>query len=56
MLGSYGITSKQAYKLSFTLVGKTQTKCLHAQPDLVICSFFSNLFQHKISNIINVTC
>ena len=24
ILGSYGISSKQAYKLSFTLVGKTQ--------------------------------
>ena len=37
MLGSYGIYSKQAYKLSFTLVGKTQTNHLPDQPDLVIC-------------------
>ena len=37
MLGSYGISSKQAYKLSFTLVGKTETKNLPNQPDLVIC-------------------
>ena len=54
MLGSFGIYSKQAYKLSFTLVGKTQTNHLRDQPDLVICSLFSNLFQHKISSIINV--
>ena len=51
MLGSYGISSKQAYKLSFTLEGKTQTKHI---PDLVICSLFANLFQQKVSCIINV--
>ena len=54
MLGSYGISSKQAYKLSFTLVGKTQTKHLPDQPDLVICSLFANFFQQKVSSIINI--
>ena len=54
MLGSYGISSKQAYKLSFTLVGKTQTKHLPDKPDSVLCSLFANFFQQKISSIINV--
>ena len=54
MLGSYEIYSKQAYKLSFTLVGKTQTKHLSDHPDLVICSLFSNFFQQQNSRIINV--
>ena len=42
MLGSYGISSKQAYKLPSTLVGKTQTKHLPEQLDSVICSLFTN--------------
>ena len=54
MLGSYGISSKQAYKLSFTLVGKTQTKHLPDKPDSVLCSLFANFFQQQISSIINV--
>ena len=54
MLGSYGISSKQAYKLSFTLVGKTQTKHLPDKPDSVLCSLFANFFQQKMSSIINV--
>ena len=54
MLGSYRISYKQVYKLSFTLVGKTQTKNIPNQPDLVICSLFSNLFQQKMPSIINV--
>ena len=55
MLGSYGISSKQAYKLSFTFVGKTQTKNLPDQPDSVICSLFANFFLQKMSSfIINV--
>ena len=54
MLGSYGISSKQAYKLSFTLVGKTQTNHLPDKPDSVLGSSFANFFQHKISSIINV--
>ena len=36
MLGSYGISSKQAYNLSFTLVGKTQTKHLPISLDDII--------------------
>ena len=44
MLSSYGISSKQAYTLSFTLVGKTQTKHLPDKPDSVICSLFVNFF------------
>ena len=54
MLGSYGISSKQAYKLSFTLVGQTQTKHLTDRPDLVIYSLFANFFQQKVSSIINI--
>ena len=54
MLGSYGISSKQAYKLSFTLVGKIQTKHLPDQPGSVLCSLFVNFFQQKMSSIINV--
>ena len=54
MIGSYGIYSKLAYKLSLTLVGKTQTKHLPDQPDLVICSLFANFFQQKMSSIINI--
>ena len=54
MLVSYGISSKQAYKLSFTLVGKTQTKHLQGQPDLVMCSLFANFFQQKVSSIIYI--
>ena len=54
MLGNYGISSKQAYKLSFTLVGKTQTKHLPDKPDSVLCSLFANFFQQKMSSIINV--
>ena len=54
MLGSYGISSKPDYKLSFTQVGKTQTKHLPDQPDLVMCSLFANFFQQKVSSIINI--
>ena len=54
MLGSYGISSKQTYKLSFTLVDKTQTEHLPDKPDLVICSLFANFFQQKVSSIINI--
>ena len=54
MIGSYGISSKQAYKLSFTLVGKTQTKHLPDQPDLVIYSLFTNFLPQQNSSIINV--
>ena len=54
ILGSYGISSKQAYKISFTLVGKTQTKNIPDQPDSGLCSLFANFFQHNISSIINV--
>ena len=39
---SYGISSKQAYKLSSTLVGKNQTNHLPDQPDSVICTLFTN--------------
>ena len=54
MLGSYGISSKQAYKLSFTLVGKTQPKHLPDKPDTVFCSLFANFLHQQISSIINV--
>ena len=54
MLYSYRIYSKQAYKLSFTLVSKTQTKHLLEQLDSVLCSLFANFFQQKMSSIINV--
>ena len=54
MIGSYAISSKQAYKLSFTFVGKTQTNHLPYQPDLVMCSLFANFFKQKVSSIINV--
>ena len=54
MLGSYGISSKQAYKLYFTLVGKTQTTHLPDQPDLVLCQLLANFFQQKFDIIINV--
>ena len=40
MLGSYGISSKQAYKLSFTLVGKTPTNQIPNQHYLVIFPLF----------------
>ena len=51
MLGSYGISSKQAYKLYFTLIGKTHTKHLPEKPDLVLCSLFANFFQQKINSL-----
>ena len=54
ILGSNGIYSKQAYKLSFTLVGKTKTKHIPDQPDSVLYYVFANFFQHQISSIINV--
>ena len=54
MLGSYGISSKQAYKLSFTLVGKTQIKHLPNQHDLVLCKLFANFLKQQIFSIINV--
>ena len=54
MLGSYGISSKQAYQLYFILVGKTQTKHLLNYSDLVLCPLFANFFQQQFSSIINV--
>ena len=48
MLVSYEIYSKLAYKLSFTLVGKTQSKHIPDQPGLIICSLFANFFHKKI--------
>ena len=47
MLGSYGISSKQAYKLSSKLLGKTQTKHLPDQPNSVIYSLFTNYSNTK---------
>ena len=44
MLGSYGTSSKQAYKLSFTVLGKTQNNHLPGQPYSVICFLLANLF------------
>ena len=41
------IYSKQAYKLFFTLVGKTQTKHHPDQPYSVICSLFTNYSNTK---------
>ena len=54
VLGSYGLSSKQAYTLYFTLVGITQTKHLPDQSYLIICALFANFFQRQISSIINV--
>ena len=53
MHSSYGMYAKQAYKLSFTLIGKTQTN--HISDNLIqffilVCHFF----QTTISSIINV--
>ena len=53
MLGSYGITSKQTYKLSSTLIGKIQTKHFSDQPYSVVFLNYK-LFQYKMSSIINV--
>ena len=46
--------SKQAYKLSFIFVGKTQTKHFPDQSGSVLCSLFANFFQQKMSSIINI--
>ena len=47
-----GTSSKQAYNLSFTLVGKSKPRHLPDQPDTVLCSSFANFYQNKVSNII----
>ena len=52
LLCKYGTSSKQAYNLSFTLVGKSKPRHLPDQPDTVLCSSFANFFQNKVSNII----
>ena len=52
LLCKYGTSSKQAYNLSFTLVGKSKPRHLPDQPDIVLCSSFANFFQNKVSNII----
>ena len=52
MLCKYGTSSKQAYNLSFTLVGKSKPRHLPDHPDTVLCSSFANFFQNKVSNII----
>ena len=52
LLCKYGTSSKQAYNLSFTLVGKSKPRHLPDQPDTVLCSSFANVFQNKVSNII----
>ena len=38
LLCKYGTSSKQAYNLSFTLVGKSKPRHLPDQPDTVLCS------------------
>ena len=52
LLCKYGTSSKQAYNLSFTLVGKSKPRHLPDQPDTVLCSSFANFFQNKVLNII----
>ena len=52
LLCKFGTSSKQAYNLSFTLVGKSKPRHLPVQPDTVLCSSFANFFQNKVSNII----
>ena len=53
LLCKYGTSSKQAYNLSFTLVGKSKPMHLPDQPYIVLCSSFANFFQNNISNIID---
>ena len=48
----YDTSSKQAYNLFFTLVGKSKPRQLPGQPDTVLCSSITNFFQNKVSNII----
>ena len=44
LLCKYGTSSKQAYNLSFTLVGKSKPRHIPDQPDTVLCSSFPNVF------------
>ena len=52
LLCKYGTSSKQAYNLSFTLVGKSKPSQLPDQPDTVFCSSIANVVKNKVSNII----
>ena len=47
-LNSYGSSSKETFKLSYTLLGKAQTKLLPDMPDAIMCESFSDFFIHSL--------
>ena len=45
--------SKQAFQLSFKLIGRDKNRRLPDHSDSYLCTAFSNFFQRKISNVID---
>ena len=52
-LNNFGMSSKQAFQLSFKLIGRDQNRRLPDHSDSYLCTAFSNFFQRKISNVID---
>ena len=52
-LNNLGMSSKQAFNLSFKMIGRDLNKHLPDQPDSFLFTAFSSFFQRKISLIID---
>ena len=52
-ISNFGISSKEAFKLSFKLIGRDLNRHLPDQPDSFLCTTFSSFFQRNISLIID---
>ena len=51
-LNNYGTSSKEAFKLSFSLIGKNRNKKLPDGSYDNLCSLFADFFQNKVLKII----
>ena len=51
-LNKYGTSSKEAFKLAFSLIGKNMNKKLPNISDDNMCSLFADIFQNKVLKII----
>ena len=52
-LNKYGTSTKEAFKLAFSLIGKNRNKNLPDGSDDNLCSLFANFFQNKVLKIID---
>ena len=52
-LNNFGMSSKQAFKLSFKLISRDHNRRLPDQPDSFLCTDFLSFFERNISLVID---